>query len=256
MVTSLYTSAWDTSLKALDAYIPLLTQYFDLDAPGGSSDSACLKQLVTFHAKASPPAAATQLAKSLGHSVTGLWPHQVSLCFSNTQAYSQLQVVPPEISSSWKAFLPALGVPGSSPYLLPNTRAISESPKPAPPPSASRPSWTHHCFYLLHGTTWVIWFVYFLTAWLLSQEKHSSFWKYYMCLSYFGPSPLSDCKFYESWNHIYIYIYVVNSSPPPAFWQVTVLAPNCWCLSRLYAWCSLKYNKERKKYKKLSSLTF
>lgn len=126
---------------------------FRLGCSGGSSDSACLKQLVTFHAKASPPAAATQLAKSLGHSVTGLWPHQVSLCFSNTQAHSQLQVVPPEISSSWKAFLPALGVPGSSPYLLPNTRAISESPKPAPPPSASRPSWTHHCFYLLHGTT-------------------------------------------------------------------------------------------------------
>lgn len=103
-----------------------------------------------------------------GHCVTGLWPYRVSFCSSNTQAHSYVQVGPPEVSSSWKDFLPALGMPDSFLISTSQHKATSESPNPAPPPAASRPSWTHHYFCLLHGTVWIIRFVYFLIVWLLS----------------------------------------------------------------------------------------
>lgn len=136
-----------------------------------------------------------------------------------------------------------------SSYPLLNTEATSESHNPAPSPKQADLLGhviTFLCFTALFESSD---FYISLLSDSFPRKSTLTFWKYYISVTCFGPSPLTECKFYELDSYVYLDTYILYGQLQSPFWQVmessiTLLAQYCWCLIILYACSWLKYDKE------------
>lgn len=128
-------------------------------------------------------------------------PATLCICFSNTQLIYISRLNQSEISSSWKDFRTALGMPGS--FLITTSQHRSRLWQPQSCSTASKQTLLDTSLLLFASRHYlnqlICIFPYCLTPFL---EKALIILEIYF--TYFAPSSHPECKFYESWDHLYM----------------------------------------------------